>query len=159
MAGYLTAKAHRIGTGGGVPFDLGAGFSRSRQHPRQGDGCIVAGNVEHGMGPGGEVAVSAQLDQECPLGVDTPPAITHPEFFYGFVGVAIAFQIVFLIISRDPLKYRLMIVPSVVEKFSFGIAVAILFALDRVGAQMFAAAMIDSVLGVLFVASWFKTRG
>ncbi|MBX7054183.1 MAG: hypothetical protein K1X36_04430 [Pyrinomonadaceae bacterium] len=93
------------------------------------------------------------------IGIDTPPAITHPEFFYGFVGVAIAFQIVFLIISRDPLKYRLMIVPSVVEKFSFGIAVAILFALDRVGAQMFAAAMIDSVLGALFIVSWFKTRG
>lgn len=73
MAGYLTAKAHRVGAGGGVAFHPAAGFSGRRQHPRQGDRCIVAGTVEHGMGPGGEVAVSAQLDQECPLGVDAPP--------------------------------------------------------------------------------------
>src|SRR5678815_2851114 len=31
-----------------------------------------------------------------------PPAITHPDFFYGFIGVAIAWQIVFLLIGRDP---------------------------------------------------------
>ena len=107
----------------------------------------------------GLVVLLPQYFFEQKIGIDSPPAITHPEFFYGFIGVAIAFQLVFLIISRDPQRYRSFILPSIVEKFSFGIAVAILFALDRVGAQMFAAAMIDSVLGVLFVASWFKTRG
>src|SRR5258706_12035314 len=60
------------------------------------------------------------------VGIDYPPAITHPEYLYGFAGVAIAFQIVFLIIAKDPVKYRLMILPSIIEKFSFGIAVVIL---------------------------------
>ncbi len=31
-------------------------------------------------------------------GIDNPPPITHPEYYYGFVGVALAFQIVFLIV-------------------------------------------------------------
>ncbi len=90
------------------------------------------------------------------IGTDTPPAITHPEFFYGFVGVAIAFQLVFLVIARDPLKYRLMILPSIFEKFSFAIPAAILFATGRLQAQMFAAGMLDAVLGILFITSWFK---
>jgi hypothetical protein len=90
------------------------------------------------------------------IGTNSPPSITHPEFFYGFIGVGVAFQIVFLIISRDPRKYRLMIIPSIVEKFSFGIAVTFLFAFGRVAGQMFAAAMLDTLLGILFVVSWFK---
>ncbi len=90
------------------------------------------------------------------IGLDSPPPITHPEFFYGFIGVALAFQVVFLIIAKDPVKYRLMIVPAILEKFSFGIAVAILFAMARISATMFAAGMIDFTLGLLFVVSWMK---
>jgi len=40
---------------------------------------------------------------ETKTGIDYPPPITHPEYFYGFIGVAIVFQILFLVISRDPL--------------------------------------------------------
>ncbi|HEX6124524.1 MAG TPA: hypothetical protein VFZ23_04055, partial [Pyrinomonadaceae bacterium] len=39
-------------------------------------------------------------------GVDNPPPVTHPEFYYGFIGVALSFQIVFLIIATDPIRYR-----------------------------------------------------
>lgn len=106
----------------------------------------------------GLLALVPQYFLEKKIGIDTPPAITHPEFFYGFVGVAIAFQLVFLVISRDPQKYRLLILPSIVEKFSFAIPAAILFAAGRLDAQMFAAGMIDAVLGLLFIASWFKTQ-
>ena len=105
----------------------------------------------------GLLALVPQYFLESKIGIDTPPAITHPEFFYGFVGVAIAFQLVFLVISRDPQRYRLLILPSIVEKFSFAIPAAILFAAGRLDAQMFAAGMIDAVLGLLFVLCWFKT--
>ena len=50
---------------------------------------------------------------EAKIGSDFPPAITHPEFFYGFVGIALVFQIIFLIIAREPLKYRLLMLISV----------------------------------------------
>ena len=82
--------------------------------------------------------------------------ITHPEFYYGFLGVAVAFQLVFLAIASDPKKYRLFILPSIVEKFSFAVAVAILYLKGRTGGQIVAGAAIDAILGVLFVVCWFK---
>ena len=30
------------------------------------------------------------------IGQRTPPAITHPEYFYGFLGVSLAWQFLFL---------------------------------------------------------------
>ena len=48
----------------------------------------------------------------------TPPPITHVEFFYGFIGAALAWQVVFLLIARDPARYRLMMLPSILEKIS-----------------------------------------
>ena len=39
---------------------------------------------------------------EAQIGRDLPPAITHPEYYYGFLGVALACQLLFLIVARDP---------------------------------------------------------
>ena len=36
------------------------------------------------------------------IGRNDPPPITHPGFFYGFVGVALAWQIAFIFIATDP---------------------------------------------------------
>lgn len=91
------------------------------------------------------------------IGIDTPPTITHPEFFYGFIGVAVAFQIVFLIIARDPVKYRPLMLASIVEKFSFAIAVAMLGISGRTSGPIVIGAAIDAVLGFLFALSWVTT--
>lgn len=90
-------------------------------------------------------------------GTDFPPAITHPEYYYGFVGVALAFQFVFLIISRNPVKYRAMMIPSIIEKFSFVIALVVLFIQQRVASAMMIAGGLDLVLGILFIISFIKT--
>lgn len=92
------------------------------------------------------------------IGVDQPPAITHPEFFYGFVGVAVAWQLAFLILSTDPVRYRPLLPAAVVEKFSFGIAAIVLFVQGRLAAQMLAAGAIDLVLGGLFLAAYQALR-
>lgn len=91
-------------------------------------------------------------------GRDFPPQITHPEYYYGFIGVAVAWQIVFLILSRDPVRYRPMMIPAVVEKATFGIAVVLLFLNDRVSSVTLAVALVDSALGVLFILAYLKTR-
>jgi hypothetical protein len=91
------------------------------------------------------------------IGRDTPPEITHPEFFYGFVGLGIAWQIAFLCVALDPLRYRLLMIPSMVEKFSFAIAVAILVFKNRAPASVAAFAGIDLILGILFVIAYLKT--
>lgn len=88
---------------------------------------------------------------------DQPPAITHPEYFYGFIGVAIAFQIVFLIIARNPEKYRSLMLAAMIEKFSFAIACIVLLLQNRIPMEMFGAGMIDLTLGVLFIIAFIKT--
>ena len=94
---------------------------------------------------------------EAQTGRDNPPPITHPEYYYGFVGIGVAWQLAFLVISRDPVRYRLLMLPSIVEKASFGIAVAILYLQHRVSSFIVGTAMIDSLLGVLFIAAFLKT--
>ena len=106
----------------------------------------------------GLIALLPQYFLEAKNGADFPPAITHPEFYYGFVGVALAFQVAFLIIGGNPAKYRAMMIPSIIEKFSFAIAVYALFAIGRVNPAMVGAATIDLILGILFVVSYFKTK-
>lgn len=104
----------------------------------------------------GLLALVPQYFMENQIGIDNPPAITHPEYFYGFVGVAIAFQLVFIIFSTDPQKYRPLILPSLVEKFSFVIAAAFLLAQGRLAGMIIFGAAIDLLLGILFAVSWFK---
>ena len=85
-----------------------------------------------------------------------PPPLTHPEYYYGFVGVGLAWQAAFLIISMDPLKYRWMMLPGIVEKVSFGAAVIWLYVLQRVDAHLLPACAIDLTLGLLFLFSFFQ---
>lgn len=105
----------------------------------------------------GLLVLVPQYFLEAKNSADYPPAITHPEYFYGFVGVAVAFQFVFLIISRDPVRYRPMMLASVIEKFSFAAAAILLYSYDRIYPAVLAFGTIDLVLGVLFIISFFKT--
>ncbi|HEV8001929.1 MAG TPA: hypothetical protein VGP63_18725 [Planctomycetaceae bacterium] len=107
----------------------------------------------------GLVVIGPMYFLEDRIGRDTPPATTHPEFFYGFVGLGIAWQVAFLCVALDPLRYRLLILPSMLEKFSFAIAVAILVFKDRAPASVAAFAGIDLILGILFVIAYLKTAG
>ena len=93
------------------------------------------------------------------VGQTSPPAITHPEYYYGFVGTAFAWQLAFLVIATDPARYRPLIFACMVEKFSFLIAVYVLYAQHRIGTQILAFGSIDGLLGILFVASFFALRG
>jgi hypothetical protein len=90
-------------------------------------------------------------------GRDYPPAITHPEYYYGFIGVALAWQVLFLLLARDPVRYRMMMIPAILEKAGFGVAAVVLFLLNRIGAMMLGAGIIDLVLGTLFAVAYAKT--
>jgi hypothetical protein len=92
------------------------------------------------------------------IGRDTPPAITHPEYFYGFLGVGLAWQFVFLVLSRDPLRYRAMILPSILEKVSYGIALIFLMAQHRVALSAFTIGSVDWIFAALFIAAYVATR-
>jgi hypothetical protein len=92
------------------------------------------------------------------IGRDTPPAITHPEYFYGFVGVGLAWQFLFLVLSTDPVKYRAMILPSILEKITYGIALIVLFLQHRLPVSVLAVGSVDWIFAFLFLAAYFKTK-
>ena len=106
----------------------------------------------------GIIALLPQYFMEAKNGRDYPPAITHPEYYYGFVGVALVFQFVFLIMARDPLKYRALMPITVLEKLSFGVPAIILYWQNRLAFPLLAAGLIDLFLGALFVAAYIKTK-
>lgn len=88
-----------------------------------------------------------------------PGPATHAAFFYGFIGVALAWQVVFLIVSRDPVRFRPVMLPAVLEKVSFGIPAILLYSKGKLELEFFAAGIVDLVLAVLFLVSWKRTRG
>lgn len=92
------------------------------------------------------------------LGHTQPPPITHPDFYYGFVGLALAWQVAFLIISRDPLRYLPLMPALFLEKFLYPAGVFILYAQGRVAQQMLGGASLDVVWLALFVTVWVKLR-
>jgi hypothetical protein len=82
----------------------------------------------------GLVVLTPQFFNEGWIARNDPPAITHPEHFYGFTATAWAFQVLFLLISRDPVRYRPLMPAAMLEKFGFATVAAVLFALGRVSA-------------------------
>jgi hypothetical protein len=91
------------------------------------------------------------------IGRRDPPPITHPGFFYGFVGLALAWQFAFLFIATDPARYRPLMLPSVFEKFSYGVTVVVLVLEGRTRSSDLVFAATDLFLGVLFVVAYCKT--
>ncbi|CAG0932927.1 hypothetical protein PLCT1_02217 [Planctomycetaceae bacterium] len=94
---------------------------------------------------------------EARVGRDFPPPITHPEHFYGFIGVALSWQVLFVVIARDPVRYRPVMPVAVLEKLGFGIAAVVLFAQGRLHAAVLGAGIIDLVLAALFLAAFRLT--
>lgn len=91
------------------------------------------------------------------IGQHDPPAVTHPEYFYGFLGVAIAWQIAFLLISRDPARFRPLMIAAILEKATFGFATIALYWQRRVSAGVLGFGLIDLALGVSFTVAFFRT--
>jgi hypothetical protein len=91
------------------------------------------------------------------IGRQDPPPITHPAFYYGFAGVGLAWQIAFFVIARNPVRFRPIMIPSIVEKFAYGGVLTVLFLQHRLHPQDFAFGCIDLVLGLLFIVAFFKT--
>lgn len=91
------------------------------------------------------------------IGRQDPPPITHPAFYYGFAGTALAWQLAFIVIARDPVRFRLMMLPSIFEKFSYGAALLALYFQHRLHGADVAFGCIDILFGVLFLAAFFKT--
>jgi len=92
------------------------------------------------------------------IGESEPPAITHAEFYYGFLCTALAWQVVYLMMSRDPARLRPMLIPAVIGKAGFAMSVFVLLACGRLAARHVVLPSIDLVLAALFVWAYFALR-
>jgi hypothetical protein len=82
----------------------------------------------------------------------------YPAFFYGFVAVALAWQIAFLVIGTDPVRFRPFMVLAMIEKFSYVSTLVVLYAQSRIPSIDFQPAIPDGLIGLLFIAAFWATR-
>ena len=105
----------------------------------------------------GLVVLLPQYFMEGTLGRNFPPSLTHPENFYGFIGIGLAWQFAFLLIARDVQRFRLFMLPAVLEKLSFGIAVLVLYGQGRIPPLVACAGSIDLLFAAFFAQAFRST--
>ena len=54
----------------------------------------------------GLLVLAPQFFLERAVSQTSPPAITHPEYYYGFAIIGLAWQVAFIVISNDPQRFR-----------------------------------------------------
>jgi hypothetical protein len=87
-----------------------------------------------------------------------PPAVNHPEFFYGFVILNICWQILYLFLARDPARFRLLMIPSFFAKASGPVALLWLYFQGRVSEQWIITTIMDGLFAVLFLVAFWVTK-
>jgi hypothetical protein len=105
----------------------------------------------------GLLALLPQYFMEAYNGRNYPPPITHPEYYYGFIGVAVAWQVLFLIMAKDPARFRPVMIPAVLEKLGFGVVAVVLYLQHHLSPVMLGAGLVDLLLAALFIAAYVKT--
>jgi len=86
------------------------------------------------------------------------PPMDYPQFFYGFLSVAMAWQVAFLVIGSNLARFRSLMIPSIAEKLGWVVTVAVLYGRGRIAAVDAQAAIPDLLLGLLFIAAFAKSR-
>ena len=84
--------------------------------------------------------------------------ITHPDFYFGFIGLALAWQAAFFVIATDPFRFRPIMLAAILEKFGYLLTIAALSAQGRLHGGQLAFAAPDLILGSLFIAAYLKTN-
>ena len=91
------------------------------------------------------------------IGKQDPPPITHAAFYYGFVGVALVWQLAFMFIASDPVRFRPMMIPAMFEKLAYSIPLIILVVQGRTRPFDLIFAASDLFLGCLFLLAYLRT--
>jgi hypothetical protein len=91
------------------------------------------------------------------LGRKAPPAITHAEFYYGFIGLAVLFQFFFLLIAFDPIRYLPLMPIAILEKLIYTVPVVLLYLRGQVHPNMVPPALVDPIFGILFLVAYLRT--
>jgi hypothetical protein len=86
------------------------------------------------------------------------PRLIAPEFFYGFIGAAAAFQLIYWVMGGDPVRYRPLMPVAVIAKLGFWIPVTILWTVGRTATSTFVITCGDLILAIAFFIAWRSLR-
>lgn len=89
--------------------------------------------------------------------IEASRPLEHLEYFYGFIGVCLAFQLVFWLVAGDPHRYRPLMPCCALEKAAFAVPVAVLVGTGQADPALLLFAGVDTLLMVLFLWSYFAT--
>ena len=92
------------------------------------------------------------------IGEKDPPPITHPAFYYGFAGAALAWQIAFLIIASNPVRFRPFMIVGVAEKFAYAAALITLYLQNRLHRSDLTFGVVDLLFWIFFILAFLKTE-
>jgi hypothetical protein len=84
-------------------------------------------------------------------------ALNQPQWYYGFAEVALGFQVVYLIIGRDPVRYRPLMPVCGVAKLGFGVTMWTLVGLGRTDPLLGLAATPDLLWAAAFLLAYRLT--
>jgi len=82
----------------------------------------------------------------------------YPQFYYGFLSVAMAWQIAFLIVGSNPARFRMLMIPGILEKLGYVVPLVVLYQQARVTWADGQAAVPDFVIAILMMLAFVKTR-
>jgi hypothetical protein len=85
------------------------------------------------------------------------PPPSRPEDYYGFLGSATAFQLVYLTIARDPVRFRPLMPVAVLAKALFFVTMLSLCGEGRAAPPAMVLASIDGLIGLAFAYAWWRT--
>ena len=78
--------------------------------------------------------------------------------YYGSLGGIVAWQFAFFVIATDPTRYRWMMIPAMMEKLFWVLALTVVYLQGRMtSAEVAGGTTPHALLGVLFVIAFFKT--
>lgn len=87
-----------------------------------------------------------------------PPAVNHPEFFYGFVLLNVCWQIMYLFLATDPVRYRPMMIPAFLAKATGVVALTWLSLQGRISSQWTVTIIMDGTFALLFLVAFWASR-
>ena len=102
----------------------------------------------------GLIVLTPFLFMERLIAERTPGGLTHPEYYYGFLGAALVMQLFYLTIGRDPLRFRPLMPLCTLAKLAFFVPVLILFLQEKVPALTLEFASVDALLAFAFLHAW-----
>jgi hypothetical protein len=82
------------------------------------------------------------------------PAVNHPELYYGFLVVVLAWQFVYLAIGADPVRLRPVMLLAAFAKGTVVVTYVALWAAGRISPRWLGFAAFDGTFVVLFLLAY-----